>query len=205
MDRKSLKEKAKEKIKGNLWYLWKPQVYFALILFVLGLIIGLPLAIAKVDEQTTSSIISSITGILGGLFEFGYAKYCLDFARGKKDDWKEPFNFAKTHIFEIIAISILTALAVFAGTILLIIPGIIIALGLSYVQEVYIDNTKLSAVEALKHSWKITNGHKMDLFVLGLSFIGWSILGAFTFGILYIWLIPYMEVTLLLAYEKFRK
>ena len=29
----------------------------------------------------------------------------------------------------------------------------------------------------------------------GLSFIGWAILGTLTFGILYIWLFPYMQLT----------
>lgn len=38
-------------------------------------------------------------------------------------------------------------------------------------------------------------GHKLDAFVLGLSFIGWAILGTLTFGILYIWLYPYMQLT----------
>ena len=48
-------------------------------------------------------------------------------------------------------------------------------------------------------------GHKMDLFVLSLSFIGWMILGVFTFGILYIWLVPYMSVTLANFYNDIKK
>ena len=34
----------------------------------------------------------------------------------------------------------------------------------------------------------------MDLFVFELSFLGWMLLGILTFGILYLWLIPYMQV-----------
>ena len=37
-------------------------------------------------------------------------------------------------------------------------------------------------------------GHKMDYFVLTLSFIGWHILAIFTLGLLEIWIIPYEKV-----------
>lgn len=39
------------------------------------------------------------------------------------------------------------------------------------------------------------NGHKLDAFVLSLSFIGWAFVGALTLGIAYIWIYPYMAVT----------
>ena len=35
----------------------------------------------------------------------------------------------------------------------------------------------------------------MDLFVLDLSFIGWYLLGSITFGIAYIWIVPYVTAT----------
>ena len=34
-----------------------------------------------------------------------------------------------------------------------------------------------------------------ELFVLALSFFGWALLGAITFGIAYIWILPYMQAT----------
>lgn len=54
----------------------------------------------------------------------------------------------------------------------------------------------VTATEALKLSIRMTNGHKWKLFVMFLSFIGWYILGIFTFGIL--WLVfvnPYLYST----------
>ena len=44
----------------------------------------------------------------------------------------------------------------------------------------------------------------MELFILLLSFIGWEIVASLTLGILYIWLMPYMMVTLTLAYEALK-
>ena len=48
-------------------------------------------------------------------------------------------------------------------------------------------------------------GHKFDLFFLMLSFIGWIILGAFTLGIAYMWLAPYMSATLAAFYQDVKK
>ena len=75
----------------------------------------------------------------------------------------------------------------------------------NFYKEVYIDNSSLGAVEALKKAWALTNGHKMDLFILFLSFLGWCILTPLTLYILYIWLAPYMIVTFMLAYENPKK
>ena len=44
----------------------------------------------------------------------------------------------------------------------------------------------------------------MDLFVLGLSFIGWALLCTITFGIAYIWVGPYMQATYTNAYNSLK-
>ena len=67
------------------------------------------------------------------------------------------------------------------------------------------DNPKLSATEVVKKSRNLTKGYKMDLFIFGLSFIGWNILASFTLGLLYIWLMPYMIVATTLLYEELKK
>lgn len=57
------------------------------------------------------------------------------------------------------------------------------------------------AVEAMNISKKITKGHKRELFVLNLSFIGWFILSMFTCGLLLLWVMPYFFMT---QYYAFR-
>ena len=70
------------------------------------------------------------------------------------------------------------------GYILLIIPGIIASFGLMFYREVCADNPKMKVTDILRKAWEMTKGHKMDLFVFGLSFFGWIILAPFTLGIL---------------------
>jgi uncharacterized membrane protein len=66
------------------------------------------------------------------------------------------------------------------------------------------ENKGMSATECINASKEMTNGHKMDLFVLSLSFIGWMILGSITLGIAYIWITPYMQATFTNAYNSLK-
>ena len=208
MDRVELKSKAKELINGNKWYLWKPVIFYSLVVFLITFLIlfmvGLIIDVKSSTYAVIVSIISFASGLLEIIFMFGYGKYCLDFTRGEKYDWKETIIFGKKHFVTILLIDLLFALNVIFGYVLLIIPGIIATIGLIFVQEVFADNQELGVIETLKKSWEVTKGHKMDLFVLGLSFLGWIILSPLTLGILYIWLMPYMIITFVLAYESIK-
>lgn len=208
MDRIKIKEEAKKKIKNNLWYIWKPMFYLFLIFFAIEIVIGLCLVVADV-EKSTMDMVASISGSILGIFEvsfaIAYAKYTLEFIRGKKMEFKDVVGDCKEHFVQYLAVTFVVGLITMLGSFLLVIPGIIASLGLMFYQEVCVDNEKMSVTEVVKKSWNITKGHKAELFILGLSFIGWFLLGAFTFGILYIWVVPYMIVTFQLAYEDLRK
>ena len=217
MDRIELKKKAQEMIKGNKWYLWKPMVIFELLVFAITFVValiasGIIMAInGSVDDQSIGLIVniaSAVLGVVESVFMIGYAKYVLDFVRGKKSEsnqFKEIFGFSMKHFGTIFLVDLLVALIIIGGCCLLIIPGIIFAIGHIFYQEVCVDNIDLSIGEIISKSWNLTKGHKADLFVLVLSFIGWIILAPLTLFILYIWLIPYMTVTFVLAYEQLIK
>ena len=78
------------------------------------------------------------------------------------------------------------------GFIFFIIPGIYLAFSYALVPYLLVTNKDLSITETLELSRKMMNGHKLDLFVLGISFLGWMLLVPCTFGIILIWLYPYM-------------
>ena len=69
----------------------------------------------------------------------------------------------------------------------------------------YKDFPELSVNQAINLSQKMMKGHKFDYFWLGLSFIGWILLGLLTLGIGYIWLIPYMYTSYAAFYEEVKK
>ena len=76
--------------------------------------------------------------------------------------------------------------------------------GLLYSVSNYIayDNPEMSTKDAVEESAKLMNGKRGSFFVLELSFIGWALLAAFTFGIGAFWLIPYMQVAIICFYEQ---
>ena len=99
-------------------------------------------------------------------------------------------------------ISLYTAL----WSMLFVIPGIV--KGYSYSLAMYIksENPNIPASKAIELSTRMTNGHKMDLFVLDMSFIGWEILSAFTLNILGIlYVMPYQYAAKAFAYEEIKE
>ena len=63
----------------------------------------------------------------------------------------------------------------------------------------------MDAGYAITASQKMIDGQNMDLLILSLSFIGWDILDSFTFGIGYLWLIPYIYTAYAAFYETLKK
>lgn len=97
----------------------------------------------------------------------------------------------------------LMTLYVFLWSLLLLVPGIIKTYSYSMTTYIRGEFPELSASESINLSAKLTDGHKGDLFYLDLSFMGWSILSAFTMNILAIvYVIPYYNAAKAFAYEE---
>lgn len=221
MNRIELKNKARELINGNKWYILKPLVFFGLAFAVVTfLAYCLDMAFGLTTKEVITigdtiftynngGIISDIVGLLVSLvsmaFGVSYAYYILSFVRGKKMELSDIVDWIKENWVIAVLVTLLAGLIILGFSILLIIPGIIAAIGLQFYQEVCVDNTDMKPMDIVRKTWNMTNGHKLDLFIIALSFIGWIILAPFTLGILYIWLAPYMTVTLTLAYEELKK
>lgn len=145
-----------------------------------------------------AGILGLVSLILGGVVELGYARFLL-----KQHDRKElQFSdlFSQFDRFGTgFAQKFLRTLYTFLWSLLLIIPGIV--KGLSYAMTPFIleEHPELTASEAIKASMKLMDGHKMDLFILGLTFIGWQLLACLTMGIGFLFLNPYMNA----AYAAF--
>ncbi len=96
-------------------------------------------------------------------------------------------------------------LYVFLWSLLFIIPGIIKSYEYMMVPYLLADNDGMSAQEAFDESRRLMTGQKWNAFVLDLSFIGWRILSAFTFGLLNIFYVnPYADMTHAALYERLR-
>lgn len=203
MTRVELKERAKESLKGNWGESIKVYGIYLLICFGVGLLEGIVGGVLNFSEQTASLVSDITTIILSAMFTLGLASFYLKIARNQDVNYKELFS--KTNMFLVTLVTIfLVAIYTTLWTLLLIIPGIIASISYSQVYFIMLDNPSIKANEAIKKSKEMMNGHKMDYFVLNLSFIGWNILCLLTFGIGFLWLIPYMNVTTANFYDSIK-
>ncbi|MFD0896829.1 DUF975 family protein [Loigolactobacillus binensis] len=83
---------------------------------------------------------------------------------------------------------------------LFLIPGIIKSFSYSQTYLIYQDDRlagreQASILTAITRSRALMYGHKMDYFILMLSFLGWDLLGVVTLGIGFLWIAPYQSAT----------
>ena len=98
----------------------------------------------------------------------------------------------------------LVNLFTFLWALLLIIPGIMKAFSYALTPYIIMDEPELTARQAITRSCEIMEGRRWKLFCLYLSFIGWGILSLLTFGIGFLWLVPYMNASIAAFYEDAR-
>jgi len=149
---------------------------------------------------------AALAGLLYLLYpvlETGYKSYCLKTVRGQGGDYRDIldgfFFFGKALLIFIIT-TIFTAL----WFMLFFFPAI--AARYRYRQAYYIllDAPEKSALQCISESKRMMRGHKMELFLLDLSFLGWYLLDLavilllplpVALPIISIWLTPYMGLT----------
>jgi uncharacterized membrane protein len=148
-----------------------------------------------------AAIISAVAGCipLGSLVIFGPMAlgtqgYFLRVSRNGDAILNDMFDGFKNFGNAFVA-NFLSMLLIILAAILLIVPGIIVACGYSQINRIMHDNPTMSGTDAMKASWELMDGKKMDFFILNLSFIGWAILCIFTIGIGFLFLAPYVNVT----------
>lgn len=188
MNRVEIKNFAKEKLSGNLGSIWK------ILIIALGISLASTCVFSILFNKMDADFLDSLLGILMMPLGIGTTAFFISLIENENFEAKDLFKYYHDFV-KIIGVTILMGLIIMLGYICFIIPGIILTLSYSLVPIILIKKPELGIVETLKYSREKMQGHKLDAFVLGLSFIGWAILGTLTVGILYIWLFPYMQLT----------
>ena len=192
MSRAELKSQAKKVLKGKV--------------FTFFLILLVPSLAFSIISAATAGFGAIAVVLVAGALEYALSVIFLtslrkntapkfeDLFLGFKDN-----NFGRTleAYVRIIFFTVLWSLLFF-------IPGII--KGIAYSQTFFLmaDDKKLTAGEAQKKSIELMNGHKMDYFILQLSFFPWLLLVGLTLGFALIYVGPYMQLTLTAFYDKIK-
>ena len=115
---------------------------------------------------------------------------------------RDLFRFFKVNVGEAFLLGVLKMVFLFFWTLLFIIPGIV--KGYSYALAEYLMATgrETNALAAITESRRLMNGHKFELFLLGLSFFGWFCLCIITLGIAAFYVGPYYKETKTVFFKR---
>lgn len=132
--------------------------------------------------------------------------YAICFLRNHRDERTDINDLLAGHrqFSRVFGTVFLQGLYTLLWTLLLIIPGIIKSLSYALTPYILHDHAELQYNSAIERSMEMMDGHKMRLFLLYLSFIGWGILALFTCGLGFLWLTPYVNASLAAFYEDVR-
>ena len=182
------------------------RAHSALVFRVVLTLLALEVARAIVQKVLAGSalgllaslVLFAATAVLG----IGATRIALRLAQGHSAHYADIVPPMRL-LWPYIAAALLTGLAVIGGLILLILPGIFVAVRLSMVRFEVIDGAGIR--ESLNKSWALTAGHFWRLFLFMLALIVLNVLGA---ALLMVGLLVSIPVTMLAyahVYQKLKK
>ena len=197
--RKLLKTNAKNVLRGSYWRVFVVCLVCGLLGAGSGGTVNLNLRTQLFDGEEFGydpylTVILSILWIIiivvallaiawgvfvGGPMRVAQCRYMMENRCGNP-----PFNSLfsvftnKEAYFNVVKVMFLRNLFIFLWSLLCLIPGIYKEYQYYYIPYLLAENPYMSFDRAKELSSNMTNGEKMDIFVLGLSFFGWYLLGA---------------------------
>ena len=193
MSRAEIKQRAKAQLGGSLFSSnWLLALLVVLILSAInGIAAGFTFGIAAI--------------IIFGPLQYGVSYLFLKQARdGKEMSIGDLFKGFSDDFGQTLLIGLLSSIFIVLWSMLFFIPGIVKAYAYSMAYFIKVDNPSYDWKQCINTSKEITKGHKGELFVLDLSFIGWLIVGSLCFGIGTLWVAPYMFASKAQFYETIK-
>ncbi len=173
-DRIRIKENAKKHYEFNKWQ----NVLVVLITMLIGGGAGaLSSFIPVVGPTAVSLLVVSVVSL--GCTTWFHRAIKTDGLKMEEMFWSFKKDYGG-NILLVFLIGLFTTL----WSLLLFVPGIVKAYSYSLAFYIKSENPDIKPNQAIELSKKMTDGRKMDLFVLDLSFIGWFMLSSLTFNIL---------------------
>lgn len=205
-----LRAQARERLEGK----WDTFVLMTFLMLVIQTILQIPGYIGSLLEvlspenvlaSLSFSNISNILSLLALPLSWGLTVSLLRNHREESVDLENLFDgFRGGRYTRVFCAIFLVNLFTFLWALLLIIPGIMKAFSYALTPYIIMDEPELTARQAITRSCEIMEGRRWKLFCLYLSFIGWGILSLLTFGIGFLWLVPYMNASIAAFYEDAR-
>ena len=210
--RQEIKAIGKERFKANYWACVLAVLLVTLAIGAVSGILSAPATAAAANSDseaavTVSSSVSYLAFLIVGPLTIGQCYFFVMNVLGRTDiTCTTPFTAAFTNYGRKLGGYLWMYLFTFLWSLLFIIPGIIKSFSYAMTTYILADCPNVCARDALKLSMRIMNGHKGELFVFYLSFIGWGILTCLTAGLLGVFYVqPYLNSALAVYYLEVRE
>ena len=151
-------------------------------------------------------LIPMILSIVSSVLQVNYTYYCMKVARREQGEYTDLAYGFRDIKYTLKLFALVFAIAIFTSlwSLLFIIPGVMKALEYSQAIMIMIENPEKEIMEVIRESQTMMNGHRMEYFILSLSFIPWNLLSSLTLGIASLWVMPYMSITFVHYYYALR-
>ena len=143
-----------------------------------------------------------ITILMAGPLAVGAAFFASNIVKDQEAKTDDLFFSFNNNLGNSILAYLLVLVFAFIGFILLIIPGIIVALALSQTWFILAENPSMDSYDAIIKSKNMMKGYKWQYFKIGLRLFGLGLLCLLTLGVGFLWLIPYQYVVYAKFYEE---
>lgn len=144
-----------------------------------------------ISSAASSATFGALTILLLPM-EYAFTVAFLRMIRGEKElEVADLFTVYRDQFERTFIVELLMNLYTLLWMLLLIVPGIVKAYSYALAPYLVQDHPEMSASQAIDESMRLMEGHKMRLFMLDLSFIGWWLLCCLTFGLLTFIVAPY--------------
>ena len=197
---------ARETLKGR----WNEMALLTLVISAIGVVFGIPSAIGDIMKLQWLSLCGSSCNIFFALLftvplSFAFYNLCLVYTRRESLDGSYLSamfkDFAAHWSKYVLSGTLMVVLVMLISIPTLIIGGIILAYAYNLIPYIIHDHPDMGVREVLKTSRLMMRGHKWQMFVLQMTFIGWAILAILSCGIGLLWLVPYEYTAMAHFYE----
>lgn len=173
--------------------------------FVIGFTINEKVVVNGIELIESKQPLSFLALFLSGQLAIGWAAVSKNVYTNSELKVGTLFKGFKSNYFKWSWAHLLQSIyLVLWGIITLGIMAIVKSLSYSMTYYILEEHPDWSVNDAITESRKMMNGHKWKLFCLLLSYLGWLILSALTFGILSLWITPRIEQAKYLFYKDIK-
>ncbi len=163
-----------------IWAVYDSHLFLPIVLLIL-IFVAAPTTVGY--SGFTLRVVRQEPASIRDMFHIGFAR----------DYWRSVVGMLWRYLF------------ILLWTLLLIIPGIIKAYAYSMTPYILADCPDVSATDSLRLSMRMTKGYKSEIFILGLSFIGWRLLSVLTLGLLgFFYVEPYYHTSMAAMYDQLK-